>query len=153
MRSMVKVRVSTVIDAPAELVWAVLRDFNGHDRWHPAVSDSEMERGAPVDRVGGIRRFHLADGSELREQLLTHSDADMAFSYCLLDTPIPLLNYVAHVRLFPVTDDDTTVWEWESRFDTPKGRERELEKLVKEDVYKAGMEAIRTHLTEAGTPQ
>ena len=27
------------------------------------------------------------------------------FSYCLLDTPIPLFNYVAHVRLFPVTDE------------------------------------------------
>ena len=28
---------SAVIDAPVERVWAVLRDFNSHDRWHDAV--------------------------------------------------------------------------------------------------------------------
>ena len=104
----------------------MLRDFNGHDRWHPIVRDSVIERGRPSDRVGCVRRFHLQDGSELREQLLTLSDADMAFSYCLLDTPMPLLNYVAHVRLVPVTDGDRTFWHWESRFDTPAGREAEL---------------------------
>lgn len=147
---MLKVVSSTVIDQPVEAVWALLRDFNGHDRWHPAVADSEMERGAPTDKVGGVRRFHLADGSELREQLLTHSDLDMAFSYCLLDTPVPLLNYVAHVRLFPVTDGDRTFWQWESRFDTPPGRERELRNLVANDIYAAGMEAVRAHLHEAG---
>jgi uncharacterized protein YndB with AHSA1/START domain len=27
---------STIIDAPVDRVWAVLRDFNGHERWHPA---------------------------------------------------------------------------------------------------------------------
>ncbi|MEM6849941.1 MAG: SRPBCC family protein [Pseudomonadota bacterium] len=138
---------STVIDAPIEDVWAILRDFNGHDQWHPAVADSAMERGAPVDKVGGVRRFHLADGSELREQLLTHSDIDMAFSYCLLDTPVPLLNYVAHLRLHPVTDGDMTFWQWESRFDTPRGREKELAALVGDDIYVAGMEAVR-ELTE-----
>ncbi|MEM8855920.1 MAG: SRPBCC family protein [Pseudomonadota bacterium] len=143
---MVKVVVSTIIDAPVETVWEVLRDFNGHDRWHPAVADSQMERGAPTDKVGGVRRFHLADGSELREQLLTLSDIDMALSYCLIDTPVPLLNYVAHVRLLPVTDGDRTFWQWESRFDTPEGRERELTDLVTNGIYAAGMEAIRAHI-------
>ena len=105
---MVKVVKSTIIEAPVETVWGVLRDFNGHDHWHPAVADSRIDRGHPSDKVGCVRRFHLADGSELREQLLTLSDADMAFSYCLLETPVPLLNYVAHVRLAPVTDTDQT---------------------------------------------
>ena len=95
---------STIIDAPVDRLWSVLRDFNGHDRWHPIVARSEIERAYPPDRVGCIRRFLLRDGSELREQLLTLSDLEMTFSYCLLDTPIPLFNYVAHVRLLPVTD-------------------------------------------------
>ena len=146
MRAVPKVVRSTVIEAPAEAVWEVLRDFNGHDRWHPAVADSAVERGWPPDRVGGVRRFHLADGSELREQLLTLSDADMAFSYCLLDTPVPLLNYVAHVRLAPVTDGDRTFWHWESRFDTPAGREAELARMVGEDIYQGGFDAIRAHM-------
>lgn len=143
---MVKVVKSTILEAPVEDVWDVLRDFNGHDRWHPAVADSEIERGFSADKVGCVRRFHLADGAELREQLLTLSDADMAFTYCLLDTPVPLLNYVAHVRLAPVTDEDWTFWHWESRFDTPKGRERDLQDTVAETIYQAGFDAIRAHM-------
>lgn len=143
---MVKVVKSTVLNAPVEAVWAVLRDFNGHDQWHPAVADSVIERGQPSDKVGCVRKFHLADGSELRELLLTLSDADMAFSYCLHETPVPLLNYVAHVRLSPVTDGDRTFWHWESRFDTPPGRELELKTMVAENIYQGGFDAIRAHM-------
>lgn len=140
---MVKIVKSTVLEAPVEAVWEVLRDFNGHDQWHPAVADSLIERNLPSDKIGCVRRFHLADGSELREQLLMLSDIDMAFSYCLLDTPIPLLNYVAHVRLIPVTDGDHTFWHWELRFDTPPGREAELERQVGEQIYEGGFRAVR----------
>ena len=143
---MVHVVKSTILNAPVEAVWEVLRDFNGHDAWHPAVADSEIERGQSSDRVGCVRRFHLADGAELREMLLTLSDADLAFSYCLLDTPVPLLNYVAHVRLAPVTDGDMTFWHWESRFDTPAGREAELKAMVAENIYQGGFDAIRSHM-------
>ncbi len=143
---MVRVVKSTILEAPVEAAWEVLRDFNGHEAWHPAVTDSVIDRGQPSDKVGCVRRFHLADGSELREQLLTLSDADMAFSYCLLETPVPLLNYVAHVRLAPVTDGDSTFWHWESRFDTPKGRERELGEMVAENIYQGGFDAIRAHM-------
>jgi hypothetical protein len=148
---MVKVVKSTVLNAPVEAVWDVLRDFNGHDRWHPIVADSVVEKGWTSDRVGCVRKFHLQDGSELRELLLTLSDADMAFSYCLLDTPVPLLNYVAHVRLAPVTDGDMTFWHWESRFDTPPGREKELQQMVAENVYQGGMDAVRAHMGLEGT--
>lgn len=146
---MPKVIRSTIIDAPCDEVWQVLRDFNGHDSWHPAVAESRIERGGDSDLIGCVRKFRLADGSELREQLLTLSDMEQTFSYCLLETPIPLFNYVAHVRLFPVTDGDRTFWEWESRFDTPGGREKELGEMVGNDIYVAGFEAVRTHLGAA----
>lgn len=143
---MPRVKRSTVLAAPVEAVWDVIRDFNGHDQWHPAVASSAIERGQPSDRVGCVRKFRLEDGSELREQLLTLSDLEQSFSYCLLDTPIPLLNYVAHVRLFPVTDGNQTYWEWESRFDTPKGSGRELADLVGDGIYVAGFKAVSEHM-------
>ena len=115
---MVKVKRSTVIDHPTDVVWDVLRDFNGHDHWHPSIAQSQIERSRDSDRVGCVRRFSLQDGSELREQLMALSDIEQSFTYCLLDTPVPLLNYVSHVRLFPVTDNDTTFWQWESTFNT-----------------------------------
>ena len=137
---------STILEAPIESAWDVLRDFNGHDRWHPAIASSQIERGNPADRMGCIRKFRLADGAELREQLLTLSDMETSFSYCLLDTPIPLLNYVAHVRLIPVTETDWTFWEWESRFDTPKGQQEALADLVGENIYQAGFDAVRAEM-------
>lgn len=140
---MVHILRSTIIAAPTDRVWSVLRDFNGHDQWHPVVTTSRIERGYDSDRIGCVRRFRLRDGAELREQLLALSDLEQAFSYCLIETPVPLLNYVAHVRLLPVTDGDRTFWQWESRFDTPPGEETTLERMVREDVYEAGFTAIR----------
>ena len=139
---------STIIDAPTAAVWNVLRDFNGFDHWHPAIATSTIERVHASDKIGCVRRLHLKDGSELREQLLALSDLEQTFSYCLLDTPIPMFNYVAHVRLLPVTDGDRTFWHWESRFTTRPEDAAALTKMVAEDIYQAGFEAIRKHLRE-----
>jgi hypothetical protein len=43
---------STIIDAPIERVWAVLRDFNSHVHWHPVVADSHIEEGLAPPRSG-----------------------------------------------------------------------------------------------------
>ena len=48
---------STILNAPTGAVWNVLRDFNGHDRWHPAVATSTMaktirRRVVPLARAG-----------------------------------------------------------------------------------------------------
>jgi hypothetical protein len=139
---------STIIDAPTDRVWEVLRDFNGFDRWLPAIATSAIERGQSSDRIGCVRRVNLADGSELREQLLALSDLEHSFSYCLLDTPIPLFNYVAHVRLLPVTDGDRTFWHWECRFTARIGEEEALTKMVAEDIFHAGFEGVRTRVRE-----
>ncbi len=140
---------STIIDAPTDRVWSVLRDFNGHDHWHPVVTVSQIERAQSSDKIGCVRRFKLADGSELREQLLALSDLEQSFSYCLLDTPIPMFNYVAHVRLLPVTDGDRTFWHWESRFTTRPDDAKRITEMVAEQVYQAGFEAVRRHVQEA----
>ena len=60
---------STVIDAPADEVWAHIRDFNGLATWHSGlVTTSEIEDGKTGDQVGAVRSFTLADGAHLRER-------------------------------------------------------------------------------------
>jgi len=143
---MIRVVRSTIVDTPSDRVWSLLRDFNGHDRWHPAVAKSVIERGQSADKLGCVRRFFLRDGSELRERLLTLSDLEQSFSYCLLETPIPLFNYVAHVRLAPVTDGERTFWEWRCSFSTRKGEEAAMTRMVSEEIYDAGFVAVRAYL-------
>src|SRR4051812_10577004 len=111
---MITVRRSTIVDAPIDGVWRILRDFNGHDRWHPAIASSRMESDEPSDRVGGVRDFRLKSGGRLREQLLALSDCEYSLTYCLLESPLPLMGYVATMRLKPVTDGNRTFWEWQS---------------------------------------
>jgi len=143
---MVRVRRSAVIDAPIDRVWAVLRDFNSHSAWHPAVGPSTIERGEPSDQVGCVRDFTLKDGNQIREQLLALSDRDHLSTYCILDATLPMRNYVATVQLKRVTDGDRTFWHWESTFDVPRGREREFEELVGGQVYEAGFTGLAAFL-------
>ncbi len=149
---MVTVRRSTIIDAPLAEVWRLLRDFNGHEDWHPTIAQSRIEAGRAGDEVGAVRRFSLADGSVLRERLLALSDSEPGYSYCILDAPLPLIGYVAHLRLKPVTDGRRTFWEWRSSFQTPPGREAELERLVAREIYEAGFRAVRQHFARPQGP-
>jgi len=141
---------STVIDAPIERVWAVLRDFNSHDRWHSAVEASRIEGNERSDQVGCVRSFTLKDGHRIREQLLTLDDAQHKSTYCIVEATLPLQRYVATVTLKPVTDGNRTFWHWESSFATPAGMERELRDAVAKGVYEAGFEDLRRHLLQAG---
>jgi NADPH:quinone reductase-like Zn-dependent oxidoreductase/uncharacterized protein YndB with AHSA1/START domain len=143
-----KVVRSTIIDAPIERVWAVLRDFNSHDRWHGAIDASRIESGLASSQVGCVRAFTLKDGSFIREQLLTLDDQEHRSTYCIVESTVPLQRYVATVTLKPVTDGRRTFWHWESTFATPPGRERELRDMVVQGVYEAGFEHLRRYLRE-----
>ncbi len=148
-----KVVRSTIIDAPIDRVWAVLRDFNSHDRWHDVVDQSRIEGGEASSQVGCVRNFTLKDGNHIREQLLALSDTDYRSTYCIVEASVPLQRYVATVTLKPVTDGDRTFWHWESSFATPPGMERELRDMVAQGVYEAGFENLRRHLRAGGDLQ
>lgn len=150
---MASVVESVVINAPVEDVWRILRDFNSHRDWHPAIAESAIEDGFPADAVGAVRRFRLKDGGLLREQLLTLDDRNHALSYCLVEGPIPLFDYVASIRLKPVTDSAATFWEWRSSFRPPHERRDELVALVRDDIYRAGFQALARCFRQRPQPQ
>ena len=81
---MIRVYVSSVIDASADTVWSRIRDFNGMPQWHPGIADSRIENGEASDRVGCIRHFHTRDGGRIRERLLALSDYDYQCVYEIL---------------------------------------------------------------------
>ncbi|CAN7668800.1 MULTISPECIES: SRPBCC family protein [unclassified Variovorax] len=144
---------STIIDAPIERVWAVLRDFNSHEAWHEVVETSRIEGGERSDQIGCVRSFTLRDGNRIREQLLTLSDTEHKSTYCIVEATVPLQRYVATVTLKPVTDGNRTFWHWESTFATPPGMERELRDMVAQGVYEAGFENLRRHLRQGSDLQ
>lgn len=146
---MIRVDTSTIIDAPVDDVWAMIRDFNGHVLWHPAIAQSVIEDGRSGDVVGAVRSFTLTSGESLREQLIALSDDIYSFSYRILSSDVPLLNYTAHVMLKPVTASARTYWRWWSSFDTPPGQEAELSEIVREGVYHAGFDSVAERLASS----
>lgn len=142
---MMRVYVSSVIEAGADSVWARIRDFNGLPQWHPLIADSRIENQQPADRVGCVRSFHTRDGGRIREKLLALSDYDFTCTYEILESPMGVANYVATLKLTPVTDGDACFAEWSAEFDCEEGRERELSDLIGQGVFQSGFDALKRH--------
>ena len=143
---MSKVLTSSVIPAPIEKVWSRIRDFNGMPEWHPLVADSHIEGGKPSDSIGCVRNFNLAgDGGNIREQLLALSDSDHSFTYCILESPMSLKNYVAALQLRPVTKGDQTYGEWTAAFDCQPEDEAGLVEMIGNDVFQGGFDSLKKY--------
>jgi hypothetical protein len=142
---MPRVYVSSVINAPAAKVWERVRDFNGLPRWHPAIRESRIENGEPSDKVGCVRDFHLQNGDRLREKLLGLSDYDMFCTYSILESPMPLQNYIATLRLTPITDGDRTFAEWSAEFDAAPEAADDLVSGIGGNVFQGGFESLKRH--------
>jgi hypothetical protein len=143
---MARVYVSSVIDAPVAKVWARLRDFNALPRWHPAIRDSRIENGEPADKVGCIRNFRLQNGETIRERLLGLSDYDYFCTYSILESPMPLTDYIATLRLTPVTDGDRTFAEWTAEFECAEEAAPQLVTNIGQGVFQAGFDALKRHM-------
>ena len=144
---MIRVYVSSVIDAGAATVWSRIRDFNAMPQWHPGIADSRIENAEPADRVGCIRHFHTRDGGMIRERLLALSDYDYTCVYEILESPMGVANYVATLKLSPITDGGRTFAEWSAEFDCAEGREHELTESIGNGVFQGGFDALKRHFS------
>lgn len=142
---MARVFVSTVIGASAERVWERIRDFNGLPKWHPRIRDSRIEDALPADKVSCIRNFNLQNGDNIREQLLGMSDYDMFTTYAILESPMPLTDYVATLRLTPITDGERTFAEWSAEFSCAPEDESDLVAGISGNVFQGGFDALKRH--------
>jgi hypothetical protein len=140
---MTKVYISSVIDAPAADVWRIVRDFNGLAAWTPFVAESRIEQNMRADQVGCIRNFRLRDGGRIRERLLSLSDYDLSCSYTILESPMPVEDYIASLSLTPITDGNRTFAEWQAAFDCAPEREAALVQQIGTGVFQAGLTALK----------
>lgn len=140
---MPEVFVSSVIPAQADAVWAVIRDFNALPDWHPGIAQSRIEGDRASDSVGCIRNFQLADGGTIREQLLALDDTERRCVYTILESPLPLWDYVARLRLLPVTDGGRCYAEWTAEFACNSSDADGLVDTVGNGVFQTGFDALK----------
>jgi polyketide cyclase/dehydrase/lipid transport protein len=143
---MTQVHVSAVIDAPIETVWAKVRDFNGLPNWHPRFSRSHIEDGLAADRIGCVRNFDIAGGGgTIRERLLTLSDLEHTFTYCILTSPLPVEGYVATLKLHPITVGNKTLGVWTAEFRVTDGNEVAVVEAVGNGTFGKAFEVLNQH--------
>lgn len=138
---------SAVIDADAERVWSLVRDFNGLAAWIPAVETSEIEGGGAgdADRVGCVRHLTLAGGGDIRERLVDLHDGSRSYTYDILDSPFSVRRYRATIRVAPVTDSGRSFVEWWADYDCDAADEAGLDKTFARDVFGSGLAGLRQY--------
>ncbi len=87
----------------------------------------------------------MKSGGHFRERLMTLADREYMFTYAILESPLPMTDYVSTVRLRPVTDTETYA-HWTSGFNCAPDVERELTKIVL-GVYQGGFDSLRGKLS------
>jgi uncharacterized protein YndB with AHSA1/START domain len=132
---MARAYASIILPAPVETVWSLVRNFNGLPSWAPAIARSRIEGGLDADVVGCVRSFHTHDGTHIRERLLMLDDARHCFTYNFETPAFPVKNYLATLRLMPVTHGNATFAAWEATFDEAPGDEGKYEKIISKDVF------------------
>ncbi len=103
------------INAPADKVWKMIRDFNGLNTWHPAFSADVIKSGTN-NMVGAVRTLTLAGGPSFDEELLSLNDASRTVKYKIVgEAPLPVNGYVSWISVYPYKAGTSTV-AWSGRF-------------------------------------
>ena len=139
---MARAYASIILKAPVETVWSMVRDFNALPNWAVGVARSKIEDKLDPDVVGCVRSFKLGDGTLVRERLLMLDDARYTYSYNFETPAFPIKNYLATLRLYPVTQTNQTFAEWEATFDEAPGDEGKYVETVSNNVFAANFKNL-----------
>ena len=143
---MPRVHVSSVIDAPIDDVWAMVREFDSLAKWHPAIRDCQIEQQQAADRVGCVRLLHLQDGGAVRERLLELSDREHRYSYNILEAPFAVTDYLATLQFVEITNGNKTLGVWATEFQAAPDEVDGLRGMLAQDVFQAGLDGLAFHL-------
>lgn len=116
--------------------WAIIGDFCGIQTWHPAVETCTLS-----DKDGAkLRTLALKGGGTIVEKLESWDDEKHAYTYSIVESPLPVSNYSSTLSV-KADDDGGAGIRWVGTFDA-KGATDEEAKAVIEGIYEAGLNAI-----------
>ncbi len=139
------------IKAPLNKVWAVVKDFDGLAKWHPAIASDELTSGSNGS-VGAGRKLTLKNGAVVMEKLTAYDDAGHSYHYIITESPLPVTHYSAALTVRAGKDGMTDV-VWSGSFKRKNASENPPEaesdegavKLIK-GVYRGGLDNLKKML-------
>ncbi|MCR3713747.1 SRPBCC family protein [Citrobacter freundii] len=114
---MANVNYNALIDVDSSQVWQTLKAFGDISQWHPAIVQSSISDDKSDGVPGCIRTLSLTDGTVLLEKLLSMDDHNLQFSYCFEESPLPVDNYIATIKVIPISGKKQAAILWSATFD------------------------------------
>lgn len=133
---------SVTLNANPDTTWKMIGDFNHLDVWHPVVVSSVLTHGAESD----TRLLTLANGATITEELVSRDDAKRSYTYAILDSPLPIQNYVSTISVAPAADGKSTV-TWSSSFDAKDASDEDAINAIT-GIYDAGLKNLDKHFNK-----
>ena len=87
------------INMPAKDVWRLVSDWNKLNQFVPKVVDRTEVNGKGLDTNWTI---FLKNGKLVKEVMTAYSDKKMSMSYKMTETPMPLRDYLATIKVRPI---------------------------------------------------
>ena len=136
---MVSVKVSDRVEASADRVWELFRDFGGIQRFTSGFEKVEVSGSG----IGAVRTITLPGGAALQERLEAFDDRGRKLQYAIVGGPIPVASYLATIE---VKDEGKACRiDWSSHFE-PKGISEEQARNMIEGVYRGGVAGVKKAL-------
>jgi hypothetical protein len=144
--------VETVdIDRPVDKVWAIVKDFDGLAKWHPAAASSVADKGNEVDSVRTIVLKAPGD-PKIIEALLSYDDAGRTYHYEIKEVDVkvlPVTNYSSWLTVRDNGHGGSTV-EWKGAFyrgypnnDPPPELNDDAAIAAVTKMYRAGLDNLK----------
>lgn len=104
--------VNSVVDVPAQHLWATIAQGGGVDKWFGAVITSCELKG---NGQGAQRFCTMADGAELEERILEIDNDKKRFVYAIDKHPLPATDFIAALEIADIGDGQSKV-TWSAKF-------------------------------------
>lgn len=135
---------SVEVKASPKAVWAIVKNFNGLHKWHPAFKDDVIKSGTN-NAKGAMRTLTLGTGESFDEQLLAFDDKKRLFKYKIVgDSPFPVTNYFSTMHVTKGKSGGAKII-WQGTFNNKPGSGKTDEEVVEmlNGAYKAGLDNVK----------
>jgi Polyketide cyclase / dehydrase and lipid transport len=149
-RSLLSVVEIVDINAKPSAVWEQIRNFDGLPKWHPAVAKSRIVAGKN-NEPGAARELTIKDGPMLTDELISLNDERMFFTYRLVESPLPVTDYLSSVSVKPRGAGSEVIWtvtfKRKNASDSPAANESDAGGMdLLGGVYRAGLDNLKKML-------
>ena len=132
---MAKVNMTTDLDVAADKLWSLIGGFNALPDWHPGIEKSELQE------EGSTRKLTLSGGGTIIEKLVKNSPEERIYSYTIEDSPLPVSNYHAEIKVKDNGEGKSSV-EWSSEFSAEGAPEDDAIEVI-QGIYQAGFDNLK----------